>query len=249
MCKTDRSAGESSLHLQLRISLELCEVLGRMYRERKISFKALSQPQDWQQAVVALPDLSFSQMYVCPYKTCFSAIMKQGCGNAWGHDHSKTVLGTDLIQSSETVLNHNCQQIAFTWWRNSQRAAHKITSSGVLLMEEREGTKRFSVQQSSSLGRHLVHNTMGTVTSMRRFYLSYDIWDGGTSHQETVLVFQQNPSMGPCLKKAREKFGKWLWYSEWFQVPECCFLVVILYANNPQGSFLPAVPGVNLGKH
>lgn len=95
---------------------------------------------------------------------------------------SQTVLGTDMIQSSETALKHNCQQIAFTWLMNSQRAAHKIASSGVLLTEEREGTERLSVQGSSCSGKHLIHNTMGTVTSMRSLYLSYDIWDGGTSH-------------------------------------------------------------------
>lgn len=47
LCTTDRSDGESCLHLQLRISVELCKVLGRMYRESKIYFKALSQSQDW----------------------------------------------------------------------------------------------------------------------------------------------------------------------------------------------------------
>lgn len=76
-CKTVRSAGEACLHLQLRISLELCKVLGRMYRERKIYFKALSQPQDWLQPMVSLPDLSFPPMYMCTYRTCFSAIMNR----------------------------------------------------------------------------------------------------------------------------------------------------------------------------
>lgn len=116
-CKSDRSAGESCLHLQLRVLLELHEVLGRRYRERdrslskhslslrigssqwflcltflfpkctRVHTEFVSQPL-WNRAVEVLQDMTLSQ----------------------------TNLGTDLIQSSETVLSHNCQQIAFTWW-------------------------------------------------------------------------------------------------------------------------------------
>lgn len=50
----------------------------------------------------------------------------------------------------------------------------------------------------------LVHSATGTTMAKMSHYLSYDIWDGGTSHQETVLVFQENASMGPSLPKTEQ---------------------------------------------
>lgn len=147
----------------------------------------------------------------------------------------------NLIQPSETSLNHSSLQRASTQWRNYWRAACKRRPPLVCCPWQRQ--KPVSVQKHQCLRKHLVHSTMETVTAESSHYLSYDIWDGGTSHQETVLVFQKNSSMGPCLekKKGRTEFGKWYDICYSFRFQNAVF-GMLYYTQKIVAS------GVNLGK-
>lgn len=150
-------------HLQapLRIPVQLCEALGRMHRGEKGLFQStpsasglvaaislfawpfffpdvhmyiwlVSQPF-WNRVVEVLEDMVLAQTILVPF--------------SWRW------FGTDLVQSSETSLNHNCQQTASTRRGNSRRTAHKITSSVVLFMVEREGSlcaREFLLRKASS---------------------------------------------------------------------------------------------------
>lgn len=147
-------------------------------------------------------------MYTRPYRICFSARAVEVLQDM---TLSQRVLWTDLTQSRETVLKHNCQQIAFTWWTDRGSTQDYFLWCLAYGRERRHRETPWGAFTWAMTSEMEAHPT-------RKLY----------------LCFSRIPAWVHAWKKPREKFGKWLWYCEWFQVHDCCFLVVTLYTNNLQ---------------
>lgn len=77
-----------------------------------------------------------------------SAILKHGCGGAVRHSPSPKNPGSNLLTlvwdwADPVKWDQPKPQLSVNtlhWWASSQRTNHKITSSGVVLMTEKEGS-------------------------------------------------------------------------------------------------------------
>lgn len=78
----------------------------------------------------------------------FSAILKHGCGGAVRHSPSPKNPGSHLLTlvwdwADPVKWDQPKPQLSVNtlhWWASSQRTNHKITSSGVVFMTEKEGS-------------------------------------------------------------------------------------------------------------